>query len=79
MSVFVHEDLGLGEGGEGPAIVEVALLHRGMEVVVNKVGGRGHTQVPVKGLQQQKLHFDQILLVENQVQAAHKAQRVQLL
>lgn len=79
MSVFVHEDLGLGEGGEGPAIVEVALLHRGVEVVVNEVCRRGHAQVPVKGLQQQKLHLDQILLVENEAQAAHEAQRVQLL
>lgn len=79
MSVFVHEGLGLGEGGEGPAIVQVALLHRSMEVVVNKVGGCRHAQIPAKGLQQQKLHFDQILLIENQVQAAHEAQRVQLL
>ncbi|TNN62252.1 hypothetical protein EYF80_027516 [Liparis tanakae] len=50
-----------------------------MEVVVDKVGRRGHTQVPAKSLKQQELHFDQILLVEDQVQAAHEAQRVQLL
>lgn len=50
-----------------------------MEVVVDKVGRCGHTQVPAKGLQQQKLHFNQIFLVENQVQAAHEAQGVQLL
>lgn len=79
MCVFLHERLGLGEGREWPAVVEVALLHGGMEVVVDEVGRRGHAQVPAEGLEQQKLHFDQILLVENQVQAAHEAQRVQLL
>lgn len=79
MSVFVHEDLGLGEGGQGPAVVEVAVLHRGMEVVVDEVGRRGHAQVPVEGLQQQELHLDQVLLVEDEVHAAHEAQGVQLL
>lgn len=79
VSVLLHESLGLREGGQGPAIVEVALLHWGMEVVVNKVGGCGHTQIPAKCLEQQKLHFDQIPLVENNVQAAHEAQRIQLL
>lgn len=78
VSVFVHESLGLGEGGQGPAVVEVTLLHRGVEVVVDEVGGCGHAQIPAKGLQQQKLHFDQIPLVEDQIQAAHETQRVQL-
>lgn len=79
MSVFVHEDFGLGEGGQGPAVVEVAFLHRGVEVVVDKVGRRGHAQVPVKGLQQQEFHLNQVLLVEDEVHAAHEAQRVELL
>lgn len=76
MSVFVHEGLGLGEGGQGPAVVEVTLLYRSMEVVINKVSGCGHAQIPTESLQQQKLHFDQIPLVENQVQATHEAQRI---
>lgn len=79
MSVFVHESLGLGEGGQGPAVVQVALLHRGVEVVVDEVGRCGHAQIPAKSLQQQKLHLDQILFVQDQVEAAHEAQRVQLL
>lgn len=79
MSVFVHESLGLGEGGQWPAVVQVALLHRGVEVVVDEVGRCGHAQIPAKSLQQQKLHLDQILFVQDQVEAAHEAQRVQLL
>lgn len=78
MRVFVHEGLGLGDGGQGPAVVEVPLLHRGVEVVVDKVGRRGHAQIPAESLQQQKLHFDQILLVEDKIQAAHKTKGVQL-
>lgn len=38
-----------------------------------------HAQIPAKRLQEEKLHFDEILLVENKVQAAHEAEGVQLL
>lgn len=79
MGVLVHEGFGLGEGGERPAVVEVALLHGGLEVVVDEVGGRGDAQVPVEGLQQQQLHLDEVALVEHQVEAAHDAQGVELL
>ena len=79
VGVLVHECFGLGEGGEGPAVVEVAFLHGGLEVEVNEVGWRGDAQVPAEGLQQQQLHLDEVPLVQHQVETAHDAQRVELL
>lgn len=79
MCVFVHEGFGLGQGGQRPAVVQVALLDRSVEVVVDEVGGCGHAQVPSERLEQQELHLDEVTLVESEVQTAHEAQRVQLL
>lgn len=79
MCVFLNEGFGFGDGGEWPAVVQVVLLDRGVEVVVDEVGSRRHAQVPVEGLQEQHLHLDQVFLVQHQVQGAHEAQVVQLL
>lgn len=79
MRVLVHESFGLGQGGEGPAVVQVTLLDSSMEVVVDEVGRCGHAQVPTERLQQQQLHLDEVTLVEGEVQTAHEAQSVQLL
>lgn len=61
--VFVHEGFGLGQRGQGPAIVQVTLLHASMEVVVDEVSRRRHAQVPAERLQQQQLHFDEVSLI----------------
>ncbi len=77
--VFVHEGFGLGQGREGPAVVQVSLMDSSVEVVVDEVGRCGHAQVPAERLQQQQLHLDEVTLVEGEVQTTHEAQSVQLL
>lgn len=74
--VFVHEGFGLGQRGQGPAVVQVTFLHSSVEVVVNEVSWRRHAQVPAERLQQQQFHFDEVALVQGQVEAAHEAQCV---
>lgn len=74
--VFVHEGFGLGKRCQWPAVVQVALLHGGVEVVVDEVSRRGHAQVPAESLQQQQFHFDEVALIQGQVEAAHEAQSV---
>lgn len=77
VSILGHVQLGLLQAADGPAVMQVCLLDRSRQTVVDEVSGCGEVQVPLEGLQQQQLHVEQPLLGQDQVHGAHAAQAVQ--
>lgn len=77
ISILGHVELGLLQAADGPAIMEVCLMDRSRQTVVDEMSGCGEVQVPLEGLQQQQLHVEQSLLGQDQVHGAHAAQAVQ--
>lgn len=77
ISILGHVQPGLLQAADGPAIMEVCLMDRSRQTVVDEMSGCGEVQVPLEGLQQQQLHVEQSLLGQDQVHGAHAAQAVQ--
>lgn len=80
VGVFLEALFGLAGTGAGPGVAVVILLADGsQEVVVQEVSGRGQTQVPAEGLQEQQLRAQQFFLAEGEVLAAQDPGAVYLL
>lgn len=80
MGILLEALFGLSEAGRGPGVAVVVLLaDRGQEVVVQKVGRRGQTEVPAESLQEQKFCGQQLFLGERKVLAAQDPRTVYLL